>query len=53
MQPWPLTASAGGALASSESPISRLMRAADIKLCEAKRSGPNRTVMTQELQCAA
>lgn len=45
----PLTVSVGGATVGKEPTTSQLMRAADLRLYEAKRSGRNRTIMTTEL----
>jgi diguanylate cyclase (GGDEF)-like protein len=50
---WPLSVSLGGAAAPAGPTMSQLMRAADLRLYEAKRTGRNRTLMTAELVQAA
>lgn len=50
---WPLSVSVGGAFAPAAPSMSQVMRAADMRLYEAKRTGRNRTLMTEELLEAA
>ena len=45
----PLTVSIGGATAGRDPTTSQLMRAADLRLYDAKRRGRNRTLLTTEL----